>query len=780
MATVAAAALAFGLLPSTAGAQGVNERRRVVVIIADDLTATQLSLAGSVQQEVADGAAGLLVSAPARGDGGQALLASSATLSAGRRAVGPVVGDSPDAVMPGEPGEETPQGTIGDLYRARTGLPPGPAALDYPDIGLMARLNAAATVGASPGLLGELLRQHGVATAAVGTSDLPDEPYRPAPIVAMDAVGKVRFGTTHTDVEQPDNVVPEATDVDALQNATANALTQARLVVVDWGDTSRIDRLFEQNQDQLDERDASGQTLEARLTDARAKSVQALGRFVTFVRGKIARLRDVLVIVSPNAPFEDRSRGLYLSPITVSGGGVTHGSLTSATTNRDGYVSNQDLGPSILRWFGVAVPDQMVGAAMSVSGELFPMRVAEDEERAAGHRLDQIPWMLGVALLMAIVGLGLGIRAIDDRLRILGDSLAEARGSGRRAGASRIRRIPAAQDHVTPVRILLLAVAWVPLALLVMPLLWKTSALLAMVQVVVVSVILGLVWALAAKERTVTSLGSIATLTLLVLFVDGLLGSPLANESVAGPRPWNGEVYGGLGPFFTGVVVACALVAVGAVFRAVRRAPGGARWAVLGVGAGFVVALSLSGLGGTPAVGVAGLAGLAAMTLLLRRTPFPRRRWELVGAGVAAVLVILGVVFLAVDVSQAVPAPSTLGEAPGAASAFASLLLANVADWAAQLFLSGWTLGLLVAGLALAYVWWRVQRGPWIDAPRGRGLPQADRFVTVTVYALLVATGVAVVTTVTGAVTATPILMGAALVAVAGSLDRVRGIRPRA
>jgi hypothetical protein len=776
---VATAALAFGLLPSTAGAQGVNERRRVVVIIADDLTATQLSLAGSVQQEVADGAAGLIVSAPAPGAGGQAPLASSATLSAGRRSVGPVVEDSPDAVMPGEPNEETPQGTIGDLYRARTGQPPGPVALVYPDIGLMARLNATATVGASPGLLGELLRQQGVITAAVGTSDLPDEPYRPAPIVAMDALGRVPFGTTHTDVLQPDQVVPEATDVEALQDATANALSRARLVVVDWGDTSRIDRLFEQNQDQLDERDASGRTLEARLTAARAESVQALGRFVTFIRGKIARLRDVLVIVSPNAPFDDRSRGLYLSPITVSGGGITHGSLTSATTDRGGYVSNQDLGPSILRWFGIAEPGQMVGSPMSVSTELFPLRVAEDEERAAGHRLDQIPWVLGVALLIAALGLGLGIRAIDERLRILGDSLAEARGTGRRAGASRLRRIPPVQDPVTPVRILLLSVAWVPLALLVMPLLWDTSTLLAALQVAVASLALGLVWALAAKERTVTSLGTIATLTLLVLFVDGLLGSPLANESVAGPRPWNGEVYGGLGPFFAGAVVACALVAVGAIARAVRRAPGAARWVVLGVGAGFVVVLSLPGMGGTPAVGVAGIAGLATIALLLRRTQLTRRRWELVAGGVAAVLVVLGVVLLAVAVSQAVPAPSTLGEAPGAASAFASLLLADVADWAAQVFLSGWTLGLAVAGLALGYVWWRSRKGPWIDAPRGRGLPPADRFVTVTVVALLVAAAVALVTSGTGAVTATSILMGAALVAVAGGLDRVRGIRPR-
>ena len=115
-----------------------------------------------------------------------------------------------------------------------------------------------------------------------------------------------------------------------------------------------------------------------------------------------------------------------------------------------------------------------------------------------------------------------------------------------------------------------------------------------------------------------------------------------------------------------------------------------------------------------------------------------------------------------------------------AASAFASLLLANVADWAAQLFLSGWTLGLVVAGLALDYVWLRVQRGPWVDAPRGRGLPFADRYIGVTAYGLLASAGVAVVTGASGPVMATPILMGAALVAVAGSLDRVRGIRPRA
>jgi hypothetical protein len=78
-----------------------------------------------------------------------------------------------------------------------TGSAAAPALgpLLVPGMAALRRANAAPTVAAVPGLLGQTLKAGGITTASIGTSDLPGNPYRPAPYLAMNGRGVVPSGS---------------------------------------------------------------------------------------------------------------------------------------------------------------------------------------------------------------------------------------------------------------------------------------------------------------------------------------------------------------------------------------------------------------------------------------------------------------------------------------------------------------------------------------------------------------------------------------------------------
>src|SRR5439155_23562572 len=120
-------------------------------------SAPVIAPSASLQGIAPRGAAGLWATATADARGGDAPLAPVVTLSAGAPAVGPVGGGRITTFQAGPPGAPTRFGTVGQVYRTRTGLEPAGAWV-YPDVALVDRLNAEPTVGVSPGLLAETPR----------------------------------------------------------------------------------------------------------------------------------------------------------------------------------------------------------------------------------------------------------------------------------------------------------------------------------------------------------------------------------------------------------------------------------------------------------------------------------------------------------------------------------------------------------------------------------------------------------------------------------------------
>ena len=756
---LAAALAAFGALlapGSVARAAGTapSGPRKVLVVLVDRTTASTIAPTSSGQQLDSLGASGLMTTATGRGAGGDSPYAPVLSLSAGAPAVAPAGFHAADA---------------------SAGTPA------FADMGALRAANAAAGVAAIPGLLGQTLEDHGIRTAAVGDSSLPGHPFAPAFALAMDEQGRVPAGrATSTDEPQSVGPVPVRVDLAALEAATKQALASARFVVVDWGDTYRIDRIFQEHAGGLDEPGADGITLRSRLTAARTGSLRRLDVYMRFVQSELDLQHSIVVMVSPSPPSAAAGgTGMNLAPIVVAGGGITHGALSSRTTRSNGFVSNEDLAPAVLTWFGSsrALPD----ARPLLLGRAGGFRADHRDRERPPAQPDAPP-----ANARAVDRRG----PVGDRRRPLAPAPGTPAPAHQPARAhrgppprSRSGRRPAApagfDDDLRWLEILarwaLFAAAILPLMFLLQPLLSTGSTPVALLEVTGAALVLGCLLSLAARKRAANGLGAIGILTVLAIVGDAATGQWLAVRSMVGPSIVEGRTLHGLGPILGGAAVAAALLAAGALARATRAT----RWlrlawiALTGV---VLILLSLPWMGGTTVAPAAGLVGLVTLAAAAERRPPGRRVWSAAAAALVVALVVLGGVLLAADVSFAQTAAASDGGSLGAAGAAASLTGHAVLAWAGLLAVSAWTPLFVTSVAALLFVDGRLRRGPWAESARGRALQPADRHARATVAGMAAAAAVALVSGAAGAATATVVLMGAAVLACAAAIERARPV----
>jgi hypothetical protein len=118
----------------------------------------------------------------------------------------------------------------------------------------------------------------------------------------------------------------------------------------------------------------------------------------------------ILVAIVGVAPSEDMNRvGDELTPIVMAEGtpsqlfdstGPMH-TLTSDTTRRDGVVSNEDVAPTILHFFGIPVPSEMNGAPIRVVDQAPPFAL---HQKHLEQRRLTVPIQIAVGLAVTILG----------------------------------------------------------------------------------------------------------------------------------------------------------------------------------------------------------------------------------------------------------------------------------------------------------------------------------------------------------------------------------------
>jgi len=239
--------------------------------------------------------------------------------------------------------------------------------------------------------------------------------------------------------------------------------------------------------------------------------------------------KDLLVIVL-GAPAAGEAE---LLPTGAKFGGETrHGLLTSSTTRRDGMVAVTDFAPTVLRWLGLDIPDDMQGQPMRAVGG------SADEVQSLTDRLGHIKGRRGAAL-RATFGLWfvvLALLALTGRARL-----------GLRLG--------------------LLVAIWLPgLALL-------TGAIDPSRGAEIAILALGSLALAVVTDRLVPWPRGPALAAGVVLgahLVDLIAGSPLIVRSLAGPNPGFGARFYGIGNELEAILSATVLLGAGALLAGRR------------------------------------------------------------------------------------------------------------------------------------------------------------------------------------------------------------------
>jgi len=265
-------------------------------------------------------------------------------------------------------------------------------------IGLQAKTNSALFLGIAQakleaigygpvtiGMLGESLRRVGKKTGVVGNSDtLPNFIDRSVAVIASDNNGIIDIGylsidTHHNDINGPNRFFA---DVDLLADATIACLARADFVVVDFGDTSRLEEY------KLDLSERAYYKHKAYVL----KSLDSfLGRILVETRAQETVV--VLVSFSPSVNgYWDRLTPIVIYPSTQPG------LLTSATTRTDGVIAASDFAPTILRLLNVRPLVPIAGReARTVTKDRKLSRLNDIDARVATNRKILVPTMWSMA-----------------------------------------------------------------------------------------------------------------------------------------------------------------------------------------------------------------------------------------------------------------------------------------------------------------------------------------------------------------------------------------------
>lgn len=351
-----AAAAVFAVFAVSAPGASAAPSRRVVLFTMPGITWEDVRAARTpaLDRLIRDGAVAAMSVRTAffRSDPARGYL----TLGAGNRAF--LRNDDPAADLAYPAGTHVENGTAAQALRRRMGTtrPGGIVHLGLPYLATQTRTKGG--FGTLVGSLGEALRRDGVPRAVVAAGDLKPGALstqtmrRTAVLGVVDRRGSVDAGTVEgLVVTDPTGAFGVRTDPGAFDAAVRTALTDARLVLADPGETLRADAFALESTPE-----------QRRLTMALAlqRSDEILGRVAAMLRPG-----DVLYVVavsSPSAAVMDQ-----LTPIVRwTPQGADRGWLTSPSTRRDGIVTLTDVAPTVLADLGVDEPPSMTGTPVRV------------------------------------------------------------------------------------------------------------------------------------------------------------------------------------------------------------------------------------------------------------------------------------------------------------------------------------------------------------------------------------------------------------------------------
>lgn len=490
------------------------------------------------------------------------------------------------------------------LYQRMTLIDPGKAEVVHPGIARLTRDNSTFSYDVRIGAIGSALHRAGLKTAVIGNSD-DGQPHREAVTIAMDEDGLVDYGNVGPEMVTRDPTAPSGyrTNEKKLLSEYAQCVKQADFIVVELGDTARLDRA---RQDMTEDAYARQRARALKRMDA------ILGKLIP--NGPCSAGRRVIVVSPYPSSRELTKYGNSLCPISVYDQRSFHRSgacalLTSGSTRTDGIVADTDVAPSIIEWLKPAAERGLVGRPIEPGFELGDQYPALDRiiirtvrQSAAAPVLRQ-----AMAVAMALAGVAALLW------------LWMPKGS------------PVRRKLITAIALIPPALAPAMLLLALRP---NGSQFVTWVQLAAVTAgIVGVAALIGRKAMGALMLISMATAGLLL--ADTALGNRLCRSSIMGYSVAEGARYYGIGNEFMGSLIGASLVGLGLCMGSLRARVWEIRAALV---AGLVVVTAAVGapiLGANMGGAISAVVGFGCALMATSKKAFDIRKALGIAVGVA-------------------------------------------------------------------------------------------------------------------------------------------------
>lgn len=505
-----------------------NDSKRVLLLVADRLSLDEfLAFAGPVLNELTDRGGMALVNTRGGRPGSES---SYLSMGVGVRAAAGHM--SRLSFNRSEEHEGHPAETI---YYRYTGREPGGEIFNL-SLPVLQAENAEPGYIVVPGVLGSALSQAGKKIAVFGNADT-DVMRRTAVLIAMDKYGSVPLGNISGQILKSDPFFPygKRIDVGAITEGVSDSFAEASLVVVDWGDFTRVD-------------ENSGVIDPARKNELMELSFAGLDSFLSSFEHQIGR-STLFIMAVPSPPKAHLASGRQLTPMVVAGGEFTPGLISSPTTRREGLVANIDLASTILDHLEVERPRHIGGIPMHSVSHGYPREFL-------GSMLERVVPVYGQRPVL--------LRGYLTFLTII--LLAGALGLAF-AFIRRLRKI---------FSVLLEAIMVFPLVLLILASIQQFPPESLFITVtVIISLIIGVLFLLSFLKRLNSGRmmfwSVLGMVTSLFILTDLFYGATLQKFSFLGYDPAAGARYYGMGNEYMGVIIGATVLGTTAFLEVLRH-----------------------------------------------------------------------------------------------------------------------------------------------------------------------------------------------------------------
>lgn len=415
--------------------------------------------------------------------------------------------------------------TAAEVYQRRTGKTPTGNILHLTISEIVAR-NQRLQYTVVPGALGSALKEAGIPVAYFGNSDTT-RPNRHLTAFLMDKNGTIPLGTVETPTRfDPTFPLNRRTDYKALWDLVQKTAPEEGVIAIELGELATSYATETHYNSQAQEK-------------IRRRILQDIDEFVKLTLKQL-NSDDKLLVLVPTPPSHQVQAGDTFSPLLLwtpdpaaSQLKPITGLLTSPTTRRLGIVTNTDIAPTILSFFGIETPPVMYGRAMSIVEHEAPLPYLLNLREQTTATNNQRRSILR-NLVYADIFLYLAATVV-----------------------MLLKKLPHWIGRIISYGLPFMKS--MPLALLLLPLWGPTTPTSALLGAIALSGVIFLIVS-ATSHHPLKLITNLSLVTATAVLIDTLTGNHLVKMSILGYDPMGGARFYGIGNEYMGVLVGAAII----------------------------------------------------------------------------------------------------------------------------------------------------------------------------------------------------------------------------